>query len=518
MLWLLLPTASAERCAEIADLLERLAHEACPTTTLLTLSDLQCDDPRLAEFTRARTPQASPPPPALGKGLRDSYGMAFAMESENFVLRWGSSGSWPESRAEAVLDSFEAAWSMILEDMDYVFPSGSDEYKFNLYIGDTGGPGAYGSAYYTRDSNSWPMIVITPGTFEDASWGSTVGAHEFYHALQDASGAPYQYGNNSLGAWYWEATANWIETEIYPENQAQSLVGFLMGYALLPQLPIHFFDYPDGDGGLGEYHQYGAFIFPYFLSREIADAELIRSSWLEASSSDPLAVLDAGLQADWQTDIDTAFFEFAASNVTWERYDDGDVFAYYVEAYGDHFGSKSARVVAEEGADSDGWQDAPSSTLPQRYGTNNLVITPEGEDVEVWFRGEATGSSGGAANWDVRAVLIEDGSGTIVPVVLSEGTGSAVLEGSADADEVWLVVSVISESTVSDESFAWSYLTGEHEAMADTGTATDTGEDADAAGPVNSISPVTESSCACQGSAFLSGVLLLPLAWARRRR
>ena len=516
MLWLLLPTAGADDCARIPRLLERLHQESCPTTALLQLSELQCDDPRLAPFARQPVAQMAPPPPVEGKGLRDGYSMPNSQESENFVVRWGASGNWPSSRADDVLDALEAAWSLILEDMDYVAPSGTDSYKFNVYIGDTGGPGAYGSAYYTRDGNNWPMIVVTPGTFSDPAWGTTVGAHEFFHALQDAANAPYLYTETSLGAWYWEATANWVETAIYPENRAQTVTGFLMGYAFLPHLPIHYFDYADGSGGLGEYHQYGAFIFPYFLTREIADDELIRSSWLEATSPDPLIELNELLQADWATDIDAAFFDFAASNVTWETYDDGDVFSAYIDAYQAHYGNHSDRIAAESGPDSGGWKDAPSSTLPQRYGTNHLVITPEGGDLLVSFTGDLTGSRGGEATWDVRAVLVEGDSGTTIPLPLTDGAGAMELSGSGTVDAVWLVVSVVSESTLDGEEFSWSYNIGELEGP-ESEPGTDTG-DSSSPTPIGTIEPVTEVDCGCQQGTFIAWTLLLPLAWVRRRR
>ena len=510
MFWLL-STAYADDCGRVPDLLERLEYEGCPTTTLLQLAELRCDDDRLAPFARRDTPMLAPLPPAGGKGLRDSYSMPLSQESENFVLRW-SGNSWPSSRADAVLEAMESAWSLILEDMAYRAPDGSDEYKFNVYIGDTGGPGAYGSAYYTRDSSGWPMVVITPGTFEDVAMGSTVGAHEFFHALQDAAGAPYAYTDDSPGAWYWEATANWVETAIYPENRAQTLAGFLIGYALLPQLPIHFFDYPDS-GSLQEYHQYGAFIFPYYLTREIADNELIRESWMEASSDDPLIELDGRLQSGWGVSIDDAFFDFAASNVTWEAYDDGDVFDYYVTTYEEYY-PDLARRIATVGPDSGGWVDAPSSTLPQRYGTNNLVISPEGSDLFVSFDGEAVGSRGGAATWDVRAVLVTGETGTTQSFTLSGGSGTLDLVGAGDVDEVWVVVSVVSPSTENGETFSWSYSVGESEEKpADTGSA-DTGsaDTGDAAGPD------ADAGCGCQGNAAFGLPLLLPLAWGRRRR
>ncbi|MFT4977618.1 MAG: hypothetical protein ACI8S6_003525, partial [Myxococcota bacterium] len=401
MFWSLLAVAAADTCPSAAVLSERLAGSGCPTLALQAAESearaggaLGCFEESLAalQLGRAATVERSPPlPPGSDKLLRDAYRMSNAQESENFVLRWGNSKSMSSSRADTILDSFEEAWSRVLVDMDYNLPQGSETYKFNLYIGDSGGPDAYGSAYYSSDSQGNPIIVITQGTYDDADFGAVVGAHEFYHALQGASGSRYEYSESSLGAWYWEATANWVVTEIYPENRALTVSGFLIGYAFFPHLPISYFNYADGSDGILEYHQYGAFIFPYYLTREVADASLIRASWLESDESDPLAALSVGLAEGWGLDLDEAFFDFAAWNATYSRYDDGDVFSAVVEQYEQYYSSKSERIVATVVEDSDGWQQAPTQSLPRSYGTNFLLILPGEGDVTISFEGEASG-------------------------------------------------------------------------------------------------------------------------------
>jgi len=258
-------------------------------------------------------------PPAGSKLTRDSFDVPNAWGSDNCIRRWGNSGGWPDSRAASVLDAFEESWQEILLDMDYNAPYGTDTYKFNLYIGDTGGPRAFGGAYYSSDTQGYPMIVITPGTFSNVERGTSIASHEFYHAMQGASGAPYAYGNNQPSAWYWEATANWIETQLYPENNGTFVAGFLPSFALLSYLPVNFFDYPD-TGAFQEYYQYGAFIYAFYLTDTVADGSVIRESWLDARSNDPLTELDRILSgAKWGTSTAEVYFGLAAEMVNWDN-------------------------------------------------------------------------------------------------------------------------------------------------------------------------------------------------------
>ena len=140
----------------------------------------------------------------------------------------------------------------------------------------------------------YPMIVIAKQTVTDQDYMDFTIAHEFFHALQGRTNR-YDYDEYGPGAWYWEATANWVESEVYPGSSGNA--GFLIGYTFFPHYPVNFFDYPD-QGTLQEYHQYGAFIFPQHLTDIEADSTLIRSSWQDTSNeNDPMEVLDSYLSS-----------------------------------------------------------------------------------------------------------------------------------------------------------------------------------------------------------------------------
>jgi len=525
MIWIVLSSASlAGTCPTPEAISARLTDSACPTLELMSLqhgADEACMESGFAPLGLGRVTAVSrdTPPPPGGKQLRDAYGLANTRESANFALRWGSTHNLSDSKADYILETFETAWEEILIDLDYVAPQGSGSYKFNLYMGGTGGPREGGAAYYSGDSQGYPMIVITRGTYDDEGYGKTVGAHEFFHALQGAAGSRYEYYDGSPGAWYWEATANWVETEIYPENRAQYVSGFLGGFALYPHFSVNFFDYPDS-GSLQEYYQYGAFIFPYYLTREVADASVIRSSWLDSNLSDPLSSLRSILSSEWSVDLDEAYFDFAARNATYRRYDDGDIFSSYVDYYEDYYGNYGDRTIGTAGPEED-WTDAPSGTLPRTYGSNYLRIDAGSEDVVVGFRGAGEGSRGSTPTWDVRAIIVDGNTESEVPVPLTDHRGEATVPGSAGADEVWLSVTVISGDNDYNETFAWSYSIG-----ADVGDDTeDPGDDTgsvvdDTADPVDGGGGDKDgrSGCSALGGAAGWGLVLWAVAAVGLRR
>ena len=155
------------------------------------------------------------------KVTRDAFGgMPNSQSSENFVIKWGNGGSYTASDIQAVLASLEDAWQAYIVEEGYPIPYGSEQFLFNVYIGNTGSgtPDSYGAAgYYTTDSDWYPMIVLDPQVIYDASYIDITVVHEFYHAIQDVN-PQYYYDNGSVGAWYWESTAVWASGQVYPAH------------------------------------------------------------------------------------------------------------------------------------------------------------------------------------------------------------------------------------------------------------------------------------------------------------
>ena len=453
----------------------------------------------------------APPGDFDEKDARDAYG-TFPNEEEgdNFIVKWGDSGRVDEDAVEALLAAFENAWAVEIGEMGMPVPSGTESTLFNVYIGDTGDgtPDGYGtSGYYTRDEDNYPMIVVSRATLDDAAWASGTATHELFHALQDATGR-YSYEGDS--AWYWEATAMWIEGEVLPEED--DYVAFLFGYGLLPHLPVSFFDYPD-TGALQEYHQYGAMIFPRYVSEIAADWELVRDSWTEPLDADSPQDALAILLEERGVDFADAFGDFAARNATWD-YADGELYREWMEWYADYYRSDDHRVVAEvDYVGTDGVVAAPEDTLPGRYGYNVVTLPrPVDAGLTVRFEGAPEGSKGSAADWRVTLVREPEAGGPVyVPLTLKGGVGELALTDVGD-ERLHLVVAAVPGAARNEEVFAWSYAF----------TPSDVAAQPDPVDPIaESPEKVELTACGCaSGTGGVSGVFVLAALTtiARRRR
>lgn len=392
--------------------------------------------------------------PPAAKAERDAWGTyPHVAASTNFVVKWGDGGAVSQEEVDALLDAFEEGWAVEIGEMGHPAPLGTDTWLFNVYVGDTGDgtPSSNGAGgYYWRDDDGMPYVVVARDSLYYPDYAQGTAVHELYHALQDAVGT-YGYGDGNVGAWYWEATAGWAQGEVYPENATYAQ--FLMGYAWLPELPVGFFDYPDS-GALEEYHQYGAFIFPRYVSEVAADRDLVVQSWLDAGGEeDPVAVLAAGLEARGVAFAD-AFGDFAARNAGWD-YADGDVYADSLMAWSGYFDDNAASAdnVGEEGTG--GWLDLPEGHAPQRHGYAVVRAHLGAYGARIDVGGDPVGSRESPSAWRVTVVEVDDDVMTYHPVTLDgEGEGSVVLRGDGEA---WIVAAAVPDRAESGETFGFAY-------------------------------------------------------------
>jgi hypothetical protein len=444
-----------------------------------------------------------PPPPGVGKAERDVYGLPNVATSENFAVRWGDTGSVASADIERVVDSLERSWAEEIEALAMPAPYGTDAWLFNVYIGDTGdgapsASGVYG--YYSLDDQGWPMIVLGQDALAASGQTITTIPHEFFHALQDAAGT---YAYSGASAWYWEATATWMESVVYPDDPSYAV--FLFGFAFLPHYPLSFFDYYD-TGAFQELYQYGAFIFPRFIAEQVADPETIIATWLDARGHDePLGALGEVL-AEQGVALEEAIADFSAHNAIWD-YEDGATYSWYLDYYAGfpEYGAYDHRITAQiDAGGTDGLVAPPAETLPGRYGYNVLDVPEVGIDAPwVTVQGDAAGSAGTSARWAVR--VVEPGGAVYHDLPMVDGTGSLQLSGVGAGDPLVVVVTALADADVAEETFEYRYaISAEPLGESDTG---DTG--------LNKT-----ETCGCRGNAA-AALWLLPLYGplrSRRRR
>lgn len=414
------------------------------------------------EFIATSPVPAPPRPPSDAKGVRDAMsGVCNGTEiSDNFILKWGLDAPPADDEIALIMDALETSWRHQLEVMGHASPYGTEDYLFNVYVGDSGGcaPSARGvGGYYTTDDEGWPIIVLSQGVFSNVDYGQTTVAHEFYHAVQHAEGA---YSSRGTVQWWWEATAMWVEGEVYPGTE--DYYSFLYGYAFEPHLQLNAYTSLTSAGLLEEYHQYGAAIWPRYLTEYVTSWATIRDTWAYGGSDDdPLDYIAEVLAAELGEDVDDVFADFAAHNATWD-YLHGENILTFLDFMSEStsFGDRDRRITEIIGSAGTGamWNSPPTETLPQRYGYNTLrMFSPSEGDLTLRFKGEAEGSDGSPSVWTARAVVDSGSRVSYTDVPLSEGEGEVTLSMSGTEDDVYLVVAVSSPRWNEGETFNYQY-------------------------------------------------------------
>jgi hypothetical protein len=447
---------------------------------------------------------------AAGLEVRDAYGTPNELLSDHFAAHWGDLGGVDPSDVEPLLDAFELAWAVEIDQMGHPAPATTEAYRFNVYVGDTGdgapdGLGAGG--YYYVDPDGFPMVVIALQSLQDPEFADHAAFHEFYHAIQ---GSTARYSYDGLAAWYWEATAEWAAVRVDPDNAYNG--PFAPGYLMLPELPVDFFDYPDS-GALQEYHQYGAFLFPLDLADRLGD-DVVRDSWtVPGPLDDPLEVLRSEA-ADAGEDFDELWLDHLAHNAAFD-YAAGDLYEANTVAWESFYPThRIADTVPRDG----GSGHLGGDLAPYRYGAGQVLLeSPRAGTLEVRVTGDRKGSEGSPARWGARVTREHaDGTVEILAVPFDGRDGALDVPDVGDEDRVWLSIGAWTEDplawTVERFEADWSLAIVEPTTPP---TATDTSGDGETAGPRGDDPP---AGCGCDTNGIGIGWLGALALLGRRRR
>ena len=257
------------------------------------------------------------------KQERDAMSPNFIkLSSENFVLKWDTEYI-TTGVEEEILESFEAVWERQLVAWDMTPPFGTDGHLFNVYLGNTGpnSPTIEGrvGGYYTRDSQGWPLIVLNPSALS-----ATLIAHEFFHALQDATGS---YGTPE-GRWFWESTAEWAAAAMNPTSkQGVSAIG---DYLVLSHESIdtflHYYDMESEEDLSYALYAYGSVLFPIYLHEITGEELLIPQVWKQGDLwNSPLHTIEV-LLAERGLDFYDVWMDHNASTVFMDEYTYGGMY------------------------------------------------------------------------------------------------------------------------------------------------------------------------------------------------
>ena len=384
---------------------------------------------------------------------RDVYNAPNVARSEHFALRWGDSVELSLSQEEILLEALELSWAVQIEEQGYPPPSGTDQYLFNVYLGDSGAslPSSMGaSGYYTTDLEGWPMVVLGPYVYEHEDRHLSTIPHEFFHAVQHSIG---HYLEDARAKWYWEATATWMEGEVFPE---ESLTGiFLFGFLFNPHLAIN--AAPEFEGEASDYFSYGAFAFIDRLV-ELTEVDAVRESWTQASV----------LPLQWWTDrlrtqsleMSDVLVDFAARRVLLDL-TDVELYEADLIQYAQAYPQEDHRITAQlPSSGNTTFREVLTEFFPQRGGYNHVMLqSPLWDTMVVQVETEAFGSLGSTAIWSAQALVFSDPEAQPQrhELQFNEGLAEVELSQLSDVDRISLIVSSWSDQDRPSEQFFYSY-------------------------------------------------------------
>ena len=195
----------------------------------------------------------------------------------NAISTHDGDGNGTPDYVDTVLTAVEHVWDYETSTMGYAAPppdsgeGGDDRYDVYLvkipYYGATFGSGKIG------DNPNSPSITETNAYFtylelrnNYIGFGLGAGdaikvtsAHEFFHAIQSGY-------DNDRAAWLGEATATWIEDEVY--DSINDNYGYMGSWFAHPQVPLDTNDYVIGSDTVSN-HSYGSWIFFRYISEHV---------------------------------------------------------------------------------------------------------------------------------------------------------------------------------------------------------------------------------------------------------
>lgn len=255
-------------------------------------------------------------------------GPARLIDTEHFRIHYTLSGvdAADETFANQAAEAMEQVWEIEIEQLGWPAPpsdgiSGGDD-RIDVYLIDMLDDEGYGALGIATPGD---IRVDNPNTPEIESNGSfttiqlendfaetedsdksgpvalmrATAAHEFHHAIQHGLDAEENF------TWYFEATATWMETIVFPKNQAA------VGYV------DYNFDYPelcfgtesDPDGLL----MYGDWMFMQSLT-DAHGHKVVRELWTDIADYDGWAALEQTLAA-YEDTIPEALARYRVQNL-----------------------------------------------------------------------------------------------------------------------------------------------------------------------------------------------------------
>ena len=387
--------------------------------------------------------------------------------STHWAVWWGGQaedeGRLRDAAADMLRD-LERSWATGIEEGDMVLPPGAPTLCQNVELDLTGGGlAADRGPGVGTDEEGYPFLVLTapiilPLADDPAGPGNPAvafTAHEAFHILQYNRPGTLYTGEN---VWWIESSAEWFTRLQHPGDTGA--LGAVPLYLMSPQIPMWGAagTVPGSDtthpvfGG----HAYGAGFWLEYLTTEVADPSLV----LDAFNR----VVPTGQQwlhddlARRGVDMAEPFGDFAARNATVDWPEEAtlrDGLAGWRELTDPAMDFQVAAV--HPAPDTGGMVAVPEAMTPYAWGYNSVRIdVDEAATVTVSVAGDAEGSAGTPAAFEVRVVVLDGQDRTYHDLPLVDGEGSVEVDAPADG-QVWLSVAATPEVFSGNERFGYRY-------------------------------------------------------------
>ncbi len=277
----------------------------------------------------------------------DEYGRPI-LENENtldtphFLIHYTLQGEHAvpsEEYVQAVAETMEHIWDVEIDQFGWNPPPPDDgiggDDRYDVYLLEIVSRDNFGYADKGEveggdnpnteiiETNAYPSYLVLDNDYAGADeeetlpptdpldYMRTTAAHEFMHSIQ------FGYDTNEPADWSWEASATWVEDEVYDDiNDSDNYLSAVFKSPDTCQIA-----YGGEERREDEQHWYGEWIFLRFLSERYG-RDIVRRIWEHAIEKDGYQAITAALR-EQDTTLEEVFRSFSISLLT-RDFEEGD--------------------------------------------------------------------------------------------------------------------------------------------------------------------------------------------------
>lgn len=324
-----------------------------------------------------------------------------SQQSDNFVLLWGEkSGTDPASAADPynfdpadIVSQLEKLYAFYMDDMKFTPNEGAvAENKIIVIVTRTWNREAL-DAWATGGSAEGRVGVINvaPGAALPGSWGL---AHELGHVFQNLCfmGKPGMGFTDASAGTFWEAGAEFMAMQVYPDGGAGDLTRFLTTENLAYS---------------SSRHHYGAWmLIQYLCDKNGGGVTMYNRLWNEAKDTEHPLQTYARIAGLTQEELNEQMGEYGQHQATYD-YTNRATFMPFIESvYGGGFINAFPGIFVEAVNKEAGHYAVNPAQAPSDYGYNIIQLTPSepGALIKLHFKGHVNEAA--SSGWSYGFVAV----------------------------------------------------------------------------------------------------------------